>query len=284
MGWVSALPPINPVVPSTKPYGYRNKLVVHGPGKPGFWTVHGRSILPIETCPIARDEVNTKLREISQQELENVHLTIRCNSEGKVWTFTEPAPNETITECLLDRTFNVPLGSFFQVNQDVITQVIDYVQNIFVASECKVLIDAYCGIGLFALMLADRAEHCFGIEANAQAIQAANENAKALGLLNYDFYPGKTERLLFYTQRQCNLDETCLILDPPRSGCGKSVLKTLSKQQPKKIIYVSCAPAMLARDIKQLVTFGYQLDSVTPFDMFPQTQHCEAVAELTRQF
>lgn len=278
-----AVPPVDPVVPSAQPYGYRNKLVVHGPGKPGFWTMHGRSILPIESCPIARDEVNEKLRELSQQELENVHITIRCNSEGEAWTFTEPAPDEMITETVLNRTLQAPLGSFFQINQDVIAKAIEHVRDIFIASGCKILVDAYCGIGLFALMLADHAEHCFGIEANVKGIQAANKNAKAFGLSNYDFYPGKTERLLFYTQRQCNLDETCLILDPPRSGCGRAVLKTLSKQKPKKIIYVSCAPAMLARDLKQLVTFGYELDRVTPFDMFPQTQHCEAVAELTLQ-
>ena len=78
------------------------------------------------------------------------------------------------------------------------------------------------------------------------------------------------------------LDETCLVLDPPRSGCGKLVLKTLREQKPRKIIYVSCAPPMLARNIKELLRFGYKLERVTPFDMFPQTAHCEAVAELTR--
>ena len=114
----------------------------------------------------------------------------------------------------------------------------------------------------------------------ARAIAAANANAQRLGLTNCDFYAGKTERLLFYTLRQCKLDETCLILDPPRSGCGRPVLKTLREQKPRKIIYVSCAPPMLARDIKEMLGFGYKLERVTPFDMFPQTAHREAVAEL----
>jgi len=135
---------------------------------------------------------------------------------------------------------------------------------------------------LFALHLADLADHVYGIEYDAAAITAANANAEQRGLQNYDFYPGQTERLLYYTQRQCNLDETCLILDPPRSGCGRAVLKTLREQKPRKIIYISCAPPMLARDIKELLKAGYRLEGVTPFDMFPQTQHCEAVAELTR--
>jgi 23S rRNA (uracil1939-C5)-methyltransferase len=154
---------------------------------------------------------------------------------------------------------------------------IEHTRQIFAGSGCSTLVDAYCGIGLFALFLGGRV---YGIEEDARAIRAANENAARLGLTRYDFYPGKTERLLFYTLRQCKLDETCLILDPPRSGCGRPVLKTLREQRPRQIIYVSCAPPMLARDIKELLKSGYQLNRVTPFDMFPQTAHCEAVAEL----
>ena len=294
-------PPIDPVIASPQSYGYRNKIVVHGPGKPGFWTVRGRSIIAIDHCPIARDEINSKLVEVSQQPLENVHLTIRCNSAGHVWTYTEvkgrgavPPPSdaspEEIEEVILGKTLRTPIGSFFQVNRDVIELALEHSRKVFAVSGCKVLVDAYCGIGLFALMFADIARHCYGIEVDAKAIAAANANAQRLGLTNCDFYAGKTERLLFYTLRQClpaealakegKLDETCLILDPPRSGCGRPVLKTLREQKPRKIIYVSCAPPMLARDIKEMLGFGYKLERVTPFDMFPQTAHCEAVAEL----
>lgn len=292
-----ANPPIEPVVGSPREYHYRNKIVVHGPGKPGFWTARGRSIIGIEQCPIASAEVNAKLAEVSQQSLENVHLTIRSNSERQVWTYTEtrkanvdpldadesvePAMVETITESILGKPLQVPLGSFFQVNRDVIELALKHVREVFAAGVCKTLVDAYCGIGLFALMLGDLAGHVYGIEEDKRAIQAANDNARRLGLKSYDFYPGKTERLLFYTLRQCDLDKTCLILDPPRSGCAPVVLKTLREQKPRKIIYVSCAPPMLARDIRELIKSGYKLERVTPFDMFPQTAHCEAVAELT---
>jgi tRNA/tmRNA/rRNA uracil-C5-methylase (TrmA/RlmC/RlmD family) len=284
-------PPIEPVVASPHPYSYRNKIVVHGPGKPGFWTVRGRSIIAVDHCPIARDEVNAKLAEVSRQELADVHLTIRCNSAGRVWTYTEvkgrgtsPYPSDTspekIEESILGKALHVPLASFFQVNAGVIAAVLEHTRKIFATSGCKVLVDAYCGVGLFALILADLAQHVYGMELDKQAIAAANENAAWLGLKNYDFYAGSTDRLLFYTLRQCLLDETCLILDPPRSGCGKLVLKTLREQKPRKLIYISCAPPMLARDIKELLGFGYKLERVTPFDMFPQTAHCEAVAEL----
>jgi 23S rRNA (uracil1939-C5)-methyltransferase len=294
-----ANPPIEAVVGSPREYHYRNKIVVHGPGKPGFWTTRGRSIIGIEQCPIACEKVNATLAEVCRQLLENVHLTIRSNSEREVWVYTESRragseldeaeagakaaiPPATITETILGKALRVPLGSFFQVNHEVVELALGHARKIFAASGCKILVDAYCGVGLFALMLGDLAAHVYGIEEDAKAIQAANENAQQLGLTRYDFYPGKTERLLFYTLRQCNPDDTCLILDPPRSGCAPVVLKTLREQRPRKIIYVSCAPPMLARDIKQLVAHGYQLERVTPFDMFPQTAHCEAVAELTR--
>jgi 23S rRNA (uracil1939-C5)-methyltransferase len=282
-------PPIEPVVASPREYGYRNKLVVHGPGQPGFWTVRGRSIIPVESCPIAREEVSAKLAEPMEV---GKHLTIRSNSAGQVWTFEErgasfqlASPDRQagslpyeIEEVVLGQTLRVPVGSFFQVNREVIELALQHARQIFAASGCTTLVDAYCGVGLFALFLGGRV---YGIEEDAKAIRAANENAARLGLSRCDFYPGKTERLLFYTLRQCKLDETCLLLDPPRSGCGRPVLKTLREQKPSKIIYVSCAPPMLARDIKELLRVGYRLERVTPFDMFPQTAHCEAVAELS---
>ncbi len=275
-------PPVAPVVGSPRQYHYRNKLVVHGPGKPGFWTQRGRSIINIDQCPIAREEVNAKLAEVAKQELEKVHVTIRCNSAGQTWSFIEATPDQRITETILGKELTAPLPSFFQVNREVIELALEHAREIFAASGCKTLVDAYCGIGLFALLLGDIAGHVYGIEFDSAAIDAANANAEKLGLKNYDFYPGQTERLLKYTLRQCNLGDTCLILDPPRSGCGKPVLKTLREQKPRKLIYVSCAPPMLARDVKELTKQGYRLDRITPFDMFPQTQHCEAVAELTR--
>jgi tRNA/tmRNA/rRNA uracil-C5-methylase (TrmA/RlmC/RlmD family) len=271
-------PPIEPVVASPREYGYRNKIVVHGPGAPGFWTVRGRSVIPITRCEIAREEINQRLTEPLAVDK---HLTLRSNSAGLTWLFTES--NEVIEESMLGRELRVPLRSFFQVNREVIELALQHARQVFAASGCRVLVDAYCGIGLFALLLGDLAGHIYGIEEDAKAIAAATENAARLGLAHFDFYPGKTERLLFYTLRQIKLEETCLILDPPRSGCGKPVLKTLKTQHPRKLIYVSCAPPMLARDIKELLKSGYRLDRVTPFDMFPQTAHCEAVAELTSQ-
>jgi len=273
-------PPIEPVVASPRQYAYRNKIVVHGPGKPGFWTVRGRSIIPVTHCPIASDEINARLAE---PLAVNKHLTIRCDSAGTVRAFEEPAPEEMIAEELLGKRLEAPLGSFFQVNRAVIALALQHTRSAFRASGCSALVDAYCGAGLFALLLADLAERVYGIELDGRAIAAANANAEQLGLKNCDFYAGSTDRLLFYTLRQCNMKQTCLILDPPRSGCGKQVLKTLARHKPRRILYISCAPPMLSRDLKELLAHGYRLERVTPFDMFPQTRHCEAIAELRHE-
>ena len=158
-------PPIEPVVASPQPYGYRNKIVVHGPGKPGFWTMRGRSMIAIDHCPIAREEINRELAAISSQpSAVEKHLAIRCNSEGKVWTFTDvragetelwegeapagPRPPSIIAETVLGKTLHVPPGSFFQVNRGVIELALEHVRGIFSASGCQTLVDAYCGVGL----------------------------------------------------------------------------------------------------------------------------------------
>lgn len=273
-------PPIAQVVASPRPYHYRNKIVVHGPGKPGFWTVRGRSILQIERCPIAREKINQRLLEVSQLALDAVHVTIRANTAGQTWAFVQADPEHLITETVAGREWTVPLGSFFQVNREVIERVLDHVRDRFQAGGARIVVDAYCGVGLFGLHLAELAEHVYGIEADRAAIRCAERNAERFGYRHCDFYPGETERLLYYTLRQLDRDRTCVILDPPRSGCTAPVLKALREFPPRQILYVSCAPPMLARDVRTLVDQGYRLQSVTPFDMFPQTQHCEAVAEL----
>ncbi|MCX7887006.1 MAG: TRAM domain-containing protein [Verrucomicrobiae bacterium] len=274
-------PPVEPVVPSPRQYGYRNKIVVHGPGAPGFWTLRGRSIVEVQNCAIARDEINLELLALSRKvSALNKHLTLRCDSAGRVWTFEEPAPDQSIEEELLGRRLQVPLGSFFQVNREIIALLAQHVREAFARSSSKTLVDAYCGVGLFALLLGDLAARVYGIELDQRAIAAANANAVRMGFAHCDFYAGSADRLLRYTLRQCKLEETCLILDPPRSGCSRAVLNTLFEYHPRLVLYVSCAPPMLARDLKQLLSHGYKLERVTPFDMFPQTKHCEVIAHL----
>jgi 23S rRNA (uracil1939-C5)-methyltransferase len=142
--------------------------------------------------------------------------------------------------------------------------------------------DVYCGIGTISLYLAQKAESVIGIESVAQAIQDAKENAKANGVENCTFVAAKAEEWLPKWVKKGNKLDVAVI-DPPRKGCEPPALDALISSEAETIVYVSCNPSTLARDVKYLCENGYTLDKVQPVDLFPQTFHCECVAKLTKR-
>lgn len=162
--------------------------------------------------------------------------------------------------------------------ETLITHVRDRIQAGFYTE----LVDAYCGIGVFALLTGEKIDRIEGIESDAAAVTAARENARYLNLPRAVFHRGATETLIGKVLSKIAADRACVLLDPPRAGCPGPVLQALITHKSRGIIYVSCAPPILARDLKLLVGAGYRLCGVRPFDMFPQTAHCEVVAELQR--
>ena len=132
-----------------------------------------------------------------------------------------------------------------------------------------------------AVLTADLVERFAGVELDRPAIQAARQNAKNRNATNGEFVDGRAEEVLPRLLDQFPANETAVLLDPPRTGCPPESIALLRKIQPKQIVYVSCHPATLARDLKMLAENGlYIVERVTPFDMFPQTQHVECVASL----
>jgi 23S rRNA (uracil1939-C5)-methyltransferase len=143
------------------------------------------------------------------------------------------------------------------------------------------LIDAYCGVGFFSLELANVVERFTGIELDAMAIKAARRNAATRNITNGEFISGSTEQFLPQVLQAADPVKTTIILDPPRVGCRPEVLELLKMLKPAQLIYVSCHPATLARDIKILTDSGtFKLKKVVPLDMFPQTQHVECISDL----
>jgi 23S rRNA (uracil1939-C5)-methyltransferase len=141
----------------------------------------------------------------------------------------------------------------------------------------EVLVDAYCGVGTFTLPLAQRVRQAIGLEVQAEAVEQAQINAQFNGITNVTFQVGAVENLL----PQLGIKPDIVMLDPPRQGCDRAVLETLLLLQPSHIVYVSCKPATLARDLKILCQAGgYQLTHVQPADFFPQTHHVECAAFL----
>ncbi|WP_408955643.1 23S rRNA (uracil(1939)-C(5))-methyltransferase RlmD [Natroniella sp. ANB-PHB2] len=171
--------------------------------------------------------------------------------------------------------------AFFQVNtlqaKILYDQVVEYAQ----LSGTERVLDAYCGVGSIALYLARFAKEVWGIEVIGEAIEAAQENAQLNEIDNCQFEVGKVREVLPRLKKE--LRPEVIVVDPPRKGCHQEVLATFVELEPERIVYVSCDPASLARDLKYLTEAGYQLEEIQPVDMFPQTYHIENVALLKKQ-
>lgn len=189
---------------------------------------------------------------------------------------------ETIVEELGDLTFEISARSFFQVNTSQTHLLYDKVMEYADLKGEEVVFDLYCGLGSISLFLAQRAGHVHGVEIVEDAIEDAKQNAIDNKIENTSFYAGRTEDLLPQLYEK-GVRADVVVVDPPRKGCDESVLETILAMKPEKIVYVSCNPASLARDLAYLLEDeSYKLEKVEGVDLFPQTSHVEAVTLLTR--
>jgi len=177
-----------------------------------------------------------------------------------------------ITEVIAGRKFRISATSFFQVNTAAAQELIRVVGEYLAPAGDEVLLDAYCGVGTFALSLADKVGQVIGVEEATGAVEDARLNAAELA--NVEFVEGSVEAFLPRLGRPIDL----AVLDPPRQGCQPEALAALIELAPRRLVYVSCDPATLARDARKLAAGGYQLVEVQPVDMFPQTYHIESAA------
>ena len=173
-------------------------------------------------------------------------------------------------------------GNFFQVNWDQNLNMVRTVLDFAGLQGGETVLDLYCGIGNFALPLAKRAKTVIGIESGYSAIEDAKKNAALNGIANAEFIADDLQKgLKPLLERKMKAD--VIVLDPPRAGATLKTLERVLAFVPHKIVYVSCNPATLARDLKFFHLFGFRLDRLQPVDMFPWTYHIEAVAEMVRQ-
>ncbi|WP_088891212.1 23S rRNA (uracil(1939)-C(5))-methyltransferase RlmD [Leptolyngbya ohadii] len=187
------------------------------------------------------------------------------------------AGEDFITEILADLQFRIQPTTFFQVNTEQAEALLQFIQRQLNFQGTEILVDAYCGIGTLTLPLARQVRQAIGIELQPEAIEQANANAALNQITNATFHIGKTEAIL----PQLDISPDVVLLDPPRKGCEASVIETLLQMQPDRIVYVSCNPSTLARDLK-LLSSQYELTQVQPADFFPQTAHVEAAAFLKK--
>ncbi|KAA9217186.1 MULTISPECIES: 23S rRNA (uracil(1939)-C(5))-methyltransferase RlmD [Aerococcus] len=183
---------------------------------------------------------------------------------------------------MFDLTFRISSKSFFQVNTSQAEKLYHQALKAADLKGDEVVVDAYCGIGTISLCLAQVAKEVYGVEVVPDAIDQARENAQLNGLDNVTFQAGKAEEVI-QDWVQAGLKPDVVVVDPPRKGLAEDFIQSVLEVQPEKIVYVSCNPATLARDLAKFVDQGYQLGKVQPVDMFPQTHHVEAIVGLTRK-
>ena len=253
--------PMRPIIPSPRQYAYRNRITVHAQdGMIGFFRRDSHQLIDIQSCPIAADEVNRALSQLRAQTCAlDGHYTLRSASESRL---------------------------FSQVNDDVAQWLRDLIVDLVPPNQ-DLLIDAYCGAGFFAKALLDKFERVIGIDWDRFAIIAAKESGSDKEI----YIAGDMENVEAAVSASFASSDvqppalaaasaaTTMIVDPPATGLTEAVRTAIIDLAPDTLIYVSCNPPTLARDLRHLHE-KFAIESVTPLDMFPQTAEIEVAVHL----
>ncbi len=277
---------VAPTIPSPEKMGYRNhaRFTVAKDGTLGFVHRETRRHVGINSCMLMSPLVNRTLADLQGSCAETTQLSIRgCDATGSYLVQpTLKSPEVPVAtgqkhydEALGGRSFRVASASFFQVNNLQAEQMVDMAREELGLSGHGLLVDAYAGVGTFAILLAPYADRVIAIEDSPSAVWDAEANAADIE--NVTFIQGRTEAVLQEMEEQ----PSALILDPPRAGCRPEALEAVGRLKPHRLLYVSCEPESLARDLAQLRQGGFRVEKVQPIDMFPQTHHVECIAVLS---
>jgi 23S rRNA (uracil1939-C5)-methyltransferase/tRNA (uracil-5-)-methyltransferase len=280
------LPAVSPTIPSPLSYGYRTKLTPHygrirgsGDEPIGFLSAESRRLIDVPVCPIAVEEINGALAacrtRIRSTATRRGGTALLRRTDGGICE----DPRELVGETVGGRVFHFVAGEFFQNNGSILPDLIGCVRAMAVAPDIDFLVDAYCGVGLFSLSLAEHFQRVAGIEICRESVRLARLNGAIQGVKNGEFFSGTAEDI--FSAVNFPPHKTAVLLDPPRSGCGHAFCAQLLRFLPRRIVYVSCGPEAQRRDVKALLNH-YAIRRIQPLDMFPQTCHIENVIALER--
>ena len=276
-----------PIIPSPLEFGYRLRAQWHvetTSKKIGYYRRDSRDLVDIQKCLVLAPGLNEEL-EALRRELpwetfysDKLQVDAALGSDGYVSIHSvelaEPATEIEIQAA--GERFKLSAKSFFQGNRAMIDKLVE--TAIRDASGQRAL-DLYCGVGLFTLPLARRFDHVTGVEDSYDAVELAKINSANAKLGNIEF---RTESVRRFLSNVVESGLDFVLLDPPRAGTEKDTIMNLIRLKPKHVSYVACEPSVLARDLKRFVEGGYEIDSITALDMFPQTHHIETVVHLKR--
>lgn len=289
-------PKINNIVYDNNINHYRNKITLKVNNKVGYYTNESHEFLPINRCELVSEKINelikllnkedlSKVKEITIKEFEEIMIIIdgKMNIENikdKVDTIyinnTLIKGKPFIKTKLKDLKLNVSKDSFFQINKNMTEKLYDIAINYLNENPNKTVLDLYCGTGTISLLLSKYFKKVIGIEINKEAIKCANENKKQNNITNVEFICGDAGKEIK------KLKADLIIVDPPRSGLTQEGIEDILKINPEIMVYISCDPITLARDLK-ILNQKYNIEEVTPVEMFPNTYHIENVVKLKRR-
>ncbi len=298
IGKLEALPEVQ-VVPSPEPFGYRGRarLQIQG-GAVGFRRWHDHEIEPIRHCPVLAAPVDRALAELadglsspafSEAIGERSEWEIALGAEGKVRSGPVRNPREKRGVPSPTRGFDVALGEdrvaisqggFFQGNDLLRDDLVAALHQGLDRAGTGLVLELYAGSGFFTLGLARRFDAVIAVESDATALADLARNLRRADIQNVEVRSGLVEEVL---EDLGAWRPDAIVLDPPRSGLAPGAAEELAAFEARRIVYLSCDPATLARDLARLVARDYQVEMIRGFDLFPQTPHIEALAVLTRE-
>jgi 23S rRNA (uracil1939-C5)-methyltransferase len=273
------------IIPSPLEFGYRLRAQWHVNTKEraiGYFRRDTRDLVDIQKCIVLAPELNDEL-EALRRELpwgtffsDKLQMDAALGSDGRVSIHSEELaePAEEIEVAAAGEKFRFLANSFFQGNRVLVDKL---VETAIGDPAGKRALDLYCGVGLFTLPLAQRFETVTGVEESYDSVEFAKRNAANAKLGNVEF---RTESVRHYLSNVVESDLDFVLLDPPRAGTEKDTIMNLIRLKPRHVSYVACEPSILARDLKRFVESGYEIQSITALDMFPQTHHVEAVVHM----
>lgn len=280
---------------------YRNKINLHVDGeKVGFYALESHDLVEIDECYITKKEINDllpKVKDLAQNNnidevMIRYHNGLILSIKGNVskdfllknfldcsiiYLNNKKIKGNEVTENILDKRFRVSPKSFFQVNTSVSSKMFSKVRNYIKDKSFNKALDLYCGTGVIGILISDLVGEVVGIEVVSDAIEDANYNKKINNINNVSFICDKVENRIDSFK-----DIDLVIVDPPRSGLDKKSIANIMTIAPKEIIYISCDPTTLTRDLKEL-RGKYDISNVSIADMFPNTYHCESITVLKRR-
>jgi 23S rRNA (uracil1939-C5)-methyltransferase len=300
-------PPVKPIIASENQFNYRNSIQFHvnENGELGFQASGGREIVPVSECHLPKDGIIQLWKTLDLDSFPGLQrVQFREGVENDLMMVLESEDSQTLPEMELDipvsvihlspggtivmagddhlvyevnqRLFRVSSTSFFQVNIGQAEKMVAKVISLF-KGKGKNLLELYCGVGLFTAFLAPFFEEIVAVEESESACEDFAINLDEYE--NISLYMGPVENIV----SQLEFQPDCVLVDPPRSGLDLKVFDSIKKLNISYLVYVSCDTATFARDTKRLISEGFDLEEVTPLDMFPQTYHIEQIALFSKK-